>query len=185
VDGDLRALVISGHPSDTTLYTAWETLYEAFLDAMKDKDGLYKVRLLNKITLLDFNYKLIRLCLDFLKKAYHPAVETSLRKHVRLGILNPHDRDDYLRCLKVADARAQRYLVELETLQAEYAILQKKTEGQKPVSHDHFRSLITQVSHFMKFRINPREITTGEFASYYCMMRETNDLIRSQQKRRA
>lgn len=183
VDSDLFALVISGRPSNNDLYNAWEVIYEQFLDATKDKDGLYKVRLLNRINLFDFRYRLIQLCLEFLRKAHSPSVETTLRNQVRLdGVLDPADKIGYLRILQTAQNRSQHILIELETLQAECAILKGKGEGQA-VTHDHCRNLTAQVSYFMKFRINPKDITTGEFASYYGMMRETNDLIRSQNKR--
>jgi hypothetical protein len=185
VDSDLLALVISGSPSQNDLYNAWEAIYELFLDAMKDKDGLYKVRLLGRINLLDFRYKSIQLCLDFLRKAHAPSVEATLRNLVRVdGVLNPDDKKDYLMRLQAAQNRAQHILIDKETLDAEYAILKGKGQG-NAITHDHCRNLTAQVSFFMKFRINPRDISTGEFASYYSMMRETNDLIRQQNKRHA
>lgn len=186
VSGDLSFLIIGGQSSSNDLYNAWEKIYELFLDAMKDKDGLYKVRLMSRINKLKFNYELIDLCIKYLTIGYKKDMEDILRQRIHLDApLDPKDRPAYMRLLQTAKNRSQRLQINIETDEAEYAILTKKEPGQPVIiTYQHFDSLIAQVSLFMKFRVNKLEVSTAEFASYYSMMREHNDFIRSQNKSR-
>jgi len=177
-DGDLSLLIISGKPRIQDLAQAWESIHEQFLDAMKDKDGLYKLKLMAKINRLEFDYELIQLCLKYLRVAYNPRVVEHLTKLVHVEALDPEDRSGYMLILQTVDNRSQRLRIDLEDKQSEYAILHEKDKnGKSPATHQHFSNLIGQVSRYMKFHVNRKETTTGEFVSYYVMMKEEHDAI--------
>lgn len=185
-DGDLSVLLIEGEADRFLLMAAWEAIYELFLDAMKDREGLYQVRLNAKINVLEFNYKFIQVCIDRLKIGYSKNAEDCLRQMIRVDDqLNPENQDQYFRILQTVKNRAQRLQVELGEKKAEKAILESKPAGQTvQPGRAHFDSLIGQVSRFMKFYINRREVSAGEFVGFYVQMREESEAIQKLNSRR-
>lgn len=185
-DGDFSVLIIEGEPSELELILCWEKVYEAFLDAMKDRDGLHRMRLKAQINHLEFNYKFIHLCLERLQVGYSAFVEECLRRLIRVdGSLNPEDQDRYFRALEVVRGRAQRLQVEIGEKKAEEAILEKGMSATRVrPTKEHFDNLIGQVSRFMHFYIDRRRISTGEFVSFYVQMRQEADAISNLQKSR-
>jgi hypothetical protein len=181
-DGALAALIIEGSPSDLELRAAWEAIFERFLDAMKDSDGLYMMRLNAKINTLEFNYKFIHLCLERLRVGYSRFAADCLRKLIRVdGELNPEDQDRYFRALQTVQNRAQRLQVEIGDKKAEKALLEKTTTGSTvQLTREHFDNLIGQVSRYMKFYIDRRIVSIGEFVSFYMQMREEGEAIKKQ-----
>lgn len=146
---------------------------------MKDREGLYKMRLLAKINRLSFDYQLVQLCIEYLKTGYSKAVADTLRLHIRVdGDLNPQDTTSYFRILDTVVTRSSRMKIQIDDKRAEYKVLnQRKGDGRATATSQHFASLIGQVSRFMKFHINRMEISAGEFVAYYGMMREENEAI--------
>jgi len=185
VDSDLSFLVISGHPSENELLRAWEKIYELFLDAMADRDGLYKVRLLSKINKLKINYQLVELCIQYLKIGYKKSIEDALKALVRLDQdLDYTDRPRYLQLLQTAKNRSERMQIDIESYEAEYAIITKRDpKGGNNISHEHFSRLIAQVSLYAKFRIDRKKISAAEFCAIYSEMRDHSEFLRRQSQK--
>lgn len=187
VDSDLSFLVTSGSPADNALLLAWEKIYELFLDAMRDREGVYKVHLLSKINRLRLHYQAVELCIQYLTIGWKKSMEDALKVLVRLDTdLDPEDRPRYLQLLRTAKNRSQRMLIDIETYEAEYAIINKKDpKSPSAISHEHCNRLIAQVSLYAKFRIDRKKMSTGEFCAIYSEMREHSDMISQQKKRNA
>lgn len=171
--------MIEGQPDQLELLIAWEAIYEQFLDAMNDRDGLHKIKLRAQINGLEFDYKLIQLCIQYLKVGYKPNIAEILTKHIRVdGRLNPEDQASYFRLLQTTKNRAQRLQVKIGEKKAELAIIEKQSTGStvRPTKN-HFDNLIAQVSRFMKFYIDRRQVSIGEFTSFYMQMQQESEAI--------
>lgn len=168
-ENDLQALFIDENDFVLTpeVIAVWEPIHEAFLDGMKDKEGLYKIRLMGKINHLEFNYQLIQLCIKFLSQAYDKEVVEIMQRIVRVGDFNPENMDSYRNDCQVVLNRAQMLLIQIEEKRAELAVIHKdETPGQK-TTRKQFTQLITAVSIYTKFHINAKEIMVDEFIEYY------------------
>lgn len=178
---DLSQLKISGNVSHETLESAWGVIYEQFLDGMKDTEGVHKIRLLAKINNLEFTYRLIQLCVQFLCQAYDREIIEILQKHIRVtGEFNPEDQQGYFEDLQVVLNRAQKLLVEIGNKKAEYATLKGKEQKGQDATEKDFDRLIAQVSIYAKFHIDKKVIMVSEFVEYYTSMRENYEALEEQ-----
>ena len=182
-DDDLSYLVMEGDFPRETLQSAWAVIYEQFLDGMKDKEGIRRLRLMGKINHLNFIYELVHLCVRFLEQAYDREILDILRRHIALvGAFNPEDMEGYFKDLQNLLTRAQSIKAQILDKTAEYAALGGKP-GQK-VTAEQFGRLIASVSIFAKFHIDKKSVTIAEFINYYMNMRETSDAIEEQKNKR-
>lgn len=182
-DNDLSFIVISGNPSIETLQRAWGVIYEQFLDGMKDREGIRRLRLMGKINHLNFIYELVHLCVRFLEQAYDREILDILRRHIAIvGEFNPEDVAQYFKDLQNLLTRAQSIKAQILDKTAEYAALGGKP-GQKATT-EQFNRFIAQVSIYTKFHIDKRVVTIAEFIGYYDIMRETEEAMQSQLNKR-
>lgn len=178
-DSDLSSLIISGQPTREQLLRSWEVVFTLFLDGMKDDKGLRKLRLTKEINRLGFDFKVIELCLKYLEVAYDLEVVTILSKHIRVDKLDPADKPAYDQALKVVRNRSQRLKLELDEKKAEMTVLDKISTGRSvTITRHYFDQLIGQVARYMHFYINRRKTTTGEFVSFYSLMKEESEAIK-------
>jgi hypothetical protein len=150
----------------------WTDIHEAFLDGMKDKEGIHKLRLVGKINHLQFVYEHIHLCVKYLSIAYDPEVVAYLQAHVMVGVLNPEDAVGYINSLQIILNRAQMILFQIQEKQAELKVIQGSEKPGEKTTRKHFDQLIAGVSIYAKFHINKKEISVSEFIEYYTARRE-------------
>lgn len=183
-DGDMSQLFIDENEYRLTpkVIQVWSNIHEAFLDGMNDKAGMYKLRLIGQINHLEFVYKLIQICVQYLSVAYDPEILQHLQKHVLVGAFNPEDAQGYVNDLRVVLARAQGILATIEEKNAELSIIQKQETPGEKTSRKQFDQLISQVSIFVKFHIDKKETSVSEFIEYYTARRETNEALEDQYK---
>lgn len=182
VDLDFSQLIIAGTPSDDDLLTAWAAIYQEFLDAMQDKKGQYRVRLLNEIDKLDYDYRVIQLCVQRLGIGPSQWAVEQLRRRVRVsGDFNPEDQEKYFGSLVIVMNQALSLRHRMTEKQAEMDILYKQQGGAsgRP-GMAQFDSLIARVSLFSKFQINRKETTVSEFMELYKEMKRQEDALRQQ-----
>lgn len=182
VDGDLHQLQIDPTEpcSGDILLKTWEPIYEAFLDGMKDSDGLYKIRLIGKINHLQFNYEHIQLCVKFLQMAYHPDIVAILQSYMRVGEFNVEDMESYYRDLQVVLTRAQKIQQQIQEKRAELSVIQKSNSPEEKTTRKQFDQLIASVSIYAKFHIDKRIITVSEFIEYYTSRRENYEALEAE-----
>lgn len=168
--GDLTWLTIEGDPTLGELVKAWDAIQSDFNEAMKDKEGAYKIKLLSQINKLQFDYELIHLCINFLQVAYDKEVVDILRKHTLIMTdFNPEDQEQYFHNLQILINRSQKLLLDIDNKKAELAVLDK--EDNQKIEPKQFDRLVAQVSIYAKFHINKKEVTLSEFLEYYSSMR--------------
>lgn len=185
-DNNLLELIISGSHSQIELQSAWMKIYEEFLDGMKDASGLYKVRLLSKISKLEFIYDSIQLCIKRLSLAPSKDAIDFISIHIRVnGKFNPEDQKNYFNDLQSVRNGAQMIFGELEERRREYEMIEGSNEnGEKiKVTKKHFDSMLVQLSAHFKFHVDKKQITGGEFVEMYTSMREHCEELAKQSKR--
>ena len=175
-DNDLSQLIIEGNPPQGELVAAWYNLYEEFLDAMQDKEGVHKIRLLETINKLQLRHDLIVLCVSRLRVAFNEEVLNTLRGLIHVsGSFDTNDSEAYYRNLQVIENRLGTIRLQIEEKKAEYAVLTNKDEeGSKP-TRKNFDSLIAQVERFTHFHIDEEKTTVSRFCQHYVAMKEISE----------
>lgn len=181
VTHDLRLLVISGKPADEDLVIAWSTIWQEFLDGMQDKKGQYKVKLMNEVDKLGYDYRVIQMCVQRLSFGPAPWAVEQLRRRVRVcGDFNPEDQAQYFQQLLVVMNQSQSMKHRLTEKQAELDIVYKKEGAGGPLTFQQFDTLLARVSLFAKFQINRRETMTSEFIELYKEMKSQEAALQQQ-----
>ena len=176
-DGDLKALIISGDHDDMILYAAWETIYEQYVDALKDKDQMYILKLTKQINALEFDIKLIQLCIKRLSVEHSPEVLAALKKIILVkGSFNPDDAEQYAKDLSVAVTRSKSLILEIENKKGELNRITPKKASDK-MDRTAFDALIVRISKYMQFKVDKKETTVSEFVQMIVDMREVAEAM--------
>jgi len=172
-DGDLSALIITGAPTEIELQAAWETIYEQYIDALKDKDQMYILKLTKQINALEFDIKLIQLCIKRLSVEHSPEVLSQLKKVISVpGKFNPEDAEQYAKDLSVAITRSKSLILDIENKKGELSRITPKNASEK-MDRGSFDGLIVKISKYMHFRVDKKQTTVSEFVQMVVDMRET------------
>lgn len=178
---DLSQLVISGHPSSEELSLAWATIYQEFIDGMQDKRSQFRVRLVNEIDKLSYDYRVIQLCVQRLSIGPCDWAIEQLRRRVRVaGEFNPEDQAHYFHQLLIVMNHSLSLKHRLTERQAELKIIYNREGAGAALTIQHFDSLIATVSLFAKFQINRQKTTVSEFMELYKEMKRQEAAVREQ-----
>jgi hypothetical protein len=179
---DLKELIIWGTPDDSDLLAAWGVIYQEFLDGMQDKKTQSRIKLMNEIEKLEYDYRVIQLCVQRLSIGPCQWASDQLRRRVRVsGDFNPEDQASYYGQLVVVMNQSLSLKHRLQERQAELDIVYKRegSAGGNPTAQQ-FDQLIARVSLFCKFQINRQETMTSEFIEYYREMKSTEAALKQQ-----
>ena len=189
-DGNLSVLVKDWFSiTDKDVMEAWENIYTEYVDAMKDKEQKYLLRLTKEINLLQFKLVMIDSIVRTIATEYHLTQKCDqkqieqLKKYINVtGKFNPEDAESYVRDLETVIANSKRLLTEYETKKIEYEKLVPKNSKTK-IDKKYFDDILTQLSKHMKSIIDPKNITVGFFVSMMNDMRNEIDRIEKELKK--
>lgn len=178
---DLKQLIIAGKPSDEDLIAAWGVIYQEFLDGMQDKKAQHRVKLKSEIDKLEYDYRVIQMCIQRLSIGPSQWAVEQLRRRVRVpGDFNPEDQAQYFQQLVVVLNQALSLKHRLAERQAEMKIVYQQSGAGERLTIQHFDHLITRVSLFAKFQINRQKTTVSEFMELYREMKAQEQALRDQ-----
>ncbi len=183
-DGNLSVLVLDhAEHSAVDLYKAWENIYTEYVEAMKDKEQKYLLRLTKEINLLQYRITAINIIIQVMDveyqifKRHDKKMIEELKRYMPVkGQFNPEDAASFTRDLELIVANSKRLMIEYETKKIEYDKLVPMNSKVR-VDKKHFDDIITQLSKHMKSIINPKEITVSLFVSIMNDMRSEIDRI--------
>lgn len=187
-DGNLTVLVkdwfnITKEEAFQDINQAWENIYTEYVEAMKDKEQKYLLRLTKEINLLQCKLVMIDTIVRTIAAEYQltqtcdPKQIDNLRKYINVtGKFDPEDAISYARDLEMVIANSKRLLIEFETKKIEYEKLVPKNSKTK-VDKKYFDDILTQLSKHMKSIIDPKNITVGFFVSMMNDMRSEIERI--------
>ena len=151
--------------SDAILRAAWDNIYSEYIDCVKDTEQIYISKLSKDINVLTTKLNLIALVVERLSIKHDADIVAELRKVISVpGDFNPANRDAYKKDLERVVSLSKTLYMQREEKRAEMSRLMPM-EGTGKIDHSHFDALIVQISKYMKFQINRRQIFVGEFVA--------------------
>lgn len=175
-DKDLTALVISGNATGEELVSAWNDIYDQYVIAVNDKEQQYILRLTKEINCLEFDYKLIGLCVTRLEIEHSEEVLGILKKLVPTNLkFNPADIEQYKKDLSLIISKSKRMIVEIENKRGELGRLAPE-KGER-VNRSEFDKMIVRASKYMQYKIDKKATTVSEFVQIIDEMRKEADSI--------
>ena len=163
--------------TEDQLREAWDTIYEQYIDRIKDKDQLYILKLAQQINVIQTKIQITSLCLTRLSVQHSDEIIIELRKILQFpGEFNPEDPRQYFKDLELVVTISKKFYMDLEEKMQEYNQLTSSNTGEE-IKHEYFDTLIVQVSKYMKFKINRFEILMSEFVSMLRDMKTNAEMM--------
>ncbi len=149
--------------------TVDQSIYEQFLDAIKDKEQSYIQKLIKEINLLDVAYSCAQLCIQYYEQINDPEVFNVIVKLVPLARTTD--------TLELILTRSKKMLTDLELKKKELDNIMPEGGGSLKPDRKYFSQLTLQLSKHLKFQIDKRNTTVAEFADMIVDLRETAEAM--------
>lgn len=166
MDGDLRALIISGEPPRIELQKAAELISQQYTDAIGDMDYKMYCQTLKEITLLQLTLEQVNNLVNTLREAYNPVLAKALNKllttNFTFDITNLEGYDKMLdRCI----SRSKALQIQLDIQMKRYEQLQTKFEGSgKKPTREYYKGILMTLSDAAGYNLPEDSMTVWEFA---------------------
>lgn len=164
VNKNLGRLVIYGNASRREINEAWELLFTEYCEISGSPQYQRLVNLSREIGGLQSKLLSIRLCVKVLGYRYSARAVTTLRRfgyNYKFNLQNP---EGYVRDIKAVMTKSKSVEIALDQSLAEYDKLLKESDG-KNLTEDYFQKALVELSKFMGFRVNAREVTVSEYVA--------------------
>lgn len=163
VGGDVSFLRKNGWAKKDVLEEAWEKIFIEYLDLTKDPRQSQLLALMRDLTTLNTRAMLVYEICRQLSQKPHPALAEQLK---RMGFRYDYDLNDPVKRKRatmatIAQARLLTYQAEQRKKDLEH--LQKA--GGKEMTEADYDELITELSKFQGYRLDPNKTTVSEFAT--------------------
>jgi hypothetical protein len=181
VDDNYYALVISGHPSDVELLSAWSDIQQEYADAIGTNEYRLYVALMRDVIMLSTTLEQINCLVSLLKRYYHPEILSRLNKLLNTSIsLDPSVPDKYKATVKRFEMRSKGIKIDLDLKEIQLQGMRKKMEesGIKP-DRGYFHSVLVTISDHAKYHIAD-SITVFEYCERVKRYANYCDLVKSQ-----
>jgi len=164
-DNDLTALICEGTATVEQLATAWEMIYNEYLDAIKDENSEYIDKLLTRdYNLLHTKYNVIKLLVAALAYAPVDYLIEQLKSWYGLPVvLDRKDKAGFKKALALIGARNQRWLNDALQIKQQIIHLLPEQQNDVKITRTWFDEHIVALSKFSKYHINKNETTVSEF----------------------
>jgi hypothetical protein len=172
-DSNLQVLIVPGKKATIEqLKQAWRNIYEQYSDSVQDSDQKYAIKLSRDVNLLATKLNLINVIVERLELQHNPEILLELKKLLNLpGKFDPEDTLQYRKDLKMAVSLSKQFFIKLKSKEAELQNLLPVAQI-GGVDRAHFDNLIIQLSKYLKFQINRRQMVTSEFVGMITEMRK-------------
>lgn len=164
VNKNLGRLVIYGKATYKQINDAWEQLFTEYCELSGSPQYQRLVNLSREIGGLQSKLLSIRLCVRVLGYRYSARAVSTLKRFGYNYKFNPLDAEGYVRDLKAVMIKSRSVEIALDQSLAEYEKLLKESDG-KSLTEDDFQRVLIELSKFMGFRINAKEITVSEYVA--------------------
>ena len=163
-DDDLTALIREGTATAEQLAAAWETIYNEYLEAIKDDNSEYIDKLTKDYNLLHTKYNVIKLLVEALAYAPVDYLIEQLKQWYELPVvLDPKDKPAFKKALALISARNQRWLNDALQIRQQIIHLLPEQKDDVKITRTWFDEHIVALSKFSKYHINKNETTVSEF----------------------
>jgi len=164
VNKNLDRLVIYGKATHKQISDAWELLFTEYCEISGSPQYQRLVNLSREIGGLQSKLLSISLCTKVLSYRYSSKCITTLRRFGYIYKFNLQDPESYIRDIKAVVTKSKSVQIALDQSLADYDKLMKESNG-KNLSEDYFQKALVELSKFMGFRINAKEVTVSEYVA--------------------
>lgn len=164
VDGDYKGM---GGDTDEENGSLWSDCYEEYCALINRTNSSYSMLLMVEIEKLHYRYMSIDRAIEFLYMMRDDDIVGMLHKEGVRFPFNDKDRPSYFNDLRKARKHADRIL--FQKRDKENMLKKISGDGGGKVTRQRFNDDIAVISKTMGFRINRKETTAAEYASYICM----------------
>jgi len=150
---------------------AWESIYEDYLDSMKDNERGYVMKLASEINVMQTRINVVKLIITRFKYAgFSPEIYAELQKHIIVA--GGWNKAEPEKSLKRIETLAKTLDRQLASKIAEYDRVTPAKEGGPKTDRDAFVSLIIHVAKYMGFMINRHHTPMAEFVGMLVNLRD-------------
>jgi hypothetical protein len=166
VDGNLYALVISGHPTYEQLAAAWSIIQQEYADVMGDYEYQMYVFLFRDVKVLETTLFLIHWLVGQLKEVYYDEFANRLNALLFTNFKFDHTSPaQYFKELARCINRSKGLKIDLDLKIKQLEVMQKQRqeqgEGKKP-TREYYQAILITLSDHAKYPIQD-SITVYEF----------------------
>jgi len=164
VNKNLMRLVKFGKASAKQINEAWEDLFTDYCELLRLPQYTRMVSLTKEIGSLQSKMLCINLCIRVLSLRYSYKCVQVLKRfgyNYKFSITDP---EGYRKDLETVIKKSKSSELALDRALNEYKALFQKSSNEAP-SQDVFQNNLIELSKFMGFRINPKEITVAEYVA--------------------
>jgi hypothetical protein len=164
VNGNYKALVISGNPSEYDLLLAWSNIQQEDADASGDHEHRLYITLFKEVTLLKVTLQTIHYLIEILQEVYYEPYTVELNNLLKTSFkFDQTDLSKYHETLRRCYNRSKGLKIDLEIKLIQFKAIEKKNQdtGKKP-TREYFQSVLITLSDHAKYPIHD-SITVWEF----------------------
>lgn len=164
VNKNLMRLVKFGKANAKQVNEAWEELFTDYCEILGSPQYSRMVALIKDIGGLQSKMLAINLALRVLSVRYSYKCVQVLRKFGYNYKFSISDPDAYFKDLETVQKKSKSSELALDRALLEYKALFEKSEGEAP-TYEVFQKNLVELSKYMGFRINPKEVTVSEYVA--------------------
>jgi len=146
----------------------WSQCYEEYCMLINRTNASYSMLLIMEIEQLNYRYISIDRAIEFLYMMRDNDIVAMLHKEGFRFPFNDKDRPSYFNDLVKARKRLQKILFDKRDKENMLKKITGEKDGAK-ITRQRFNDDIAVISKSMGFKINRKETTAAEYASYVCM----------------
>ena len=181
--------------SEEECLKGWKLIFDAYVDAVMDKDSEYLNKTELRIQQLAYKINLVETCATFLRGyAYVKSMGRDMdgvdniifqikKESGTQGKFDINDPEQWERDIKMAEAAVKRYQIEIDSRQAELRTVLPRNPEQI-VSREVFLTTLARMNRWAKIRFIPSEITLFEFVKNLNDWRNESEQIKRDIKRK-
>lgn len=155
-------LIKHGNSTKEEIAIAWRNLFYEYCD-LSGIESYRKLFLINKeIGQLSSRRLTVKCCIDVLNILHEPACIKLLREIGYTYKFDPQNPEEYKKDIQMVIQKSKSIEIAIQEKEFQYEKILSAFGG-KPVTEEDFTKALVELSAYMKFRINPREITVSEY----------------------
>lgn len=182
INKNLRRLTKSGNPSQKELTAAWDQIYSEYCDLSGSPQFKLYMLLNKEIGVLRSKILSIRCYLEVLRYRPSDKAISQLRAYGYAYGFDFEDKVSYLKDLTQVANKTKTVELALELKTRQLDKLNAELKGE-PLTEATFTDIITALSKYIGYRIDPKEITVSEFASIRKMYDQEMEALRKQSEK--
>lgn len=164
VNKNLSRLIKYGRASQRQLAEAWETLFAEYCEISGSTQYQRLINLTKEIGSLQSKLLSIQVSIRVLGFRYSSKSISTLARFGYKYRFDIQDPESYTRDVKSVLLKSKSVELALDQSLVEYQKLISSTD-EKPLTEEYFEKALVELSKFMGFRVDPRQVTVSEYVA--------------------